>query len=255
MSIKLHTSTEGSPEHPAIVILHGLFGSLSNWRSIATSLSARYRVISVDLRNHGQSDWSPSMTYLDMAGDLAQLISDQQLKSPHLVGHSMGGKTVMAYLQHYPQPNGKAAVIDIAPVAYDHNHDNLVNALNSLSIYSLGSRRQADQLLSAYVNEPSLRQFLLQNLVRKPDGFNWRINLQAIADNTANIFGYPPGGSVDTDTLFIRGEKSDYINPRYEDEIHRIFPNSRISTVKNTGHWLHAEQPAALLNLLYSHFG
>ena len=250
MTVQLNFSRSGEPSNPPVIVLHGLFGSSSNWRSVAGQLASRFQVFCVDIRNHGRSGWSDSMNYLDMAHDLAAFIAGNRIDRPRLIGHSMGGKAVMAYLQHHDGPVGRSAVIDIAPVAYSHDHDDLINALNGLDLGRIASRDEADRALSAEIPQSPLRQFLLQNLMRRNDGFAWRINLKAISRNRAELFGYPKGRPSDADILFIRGGKSDYIRPEHFDEVARQFPHSSIRSIADAGHWVHVEKPRELVELL-----
>jgi esterase len=259
MSLILHAEVSGPKEKSEddcdfhiqdIVIVHGLFGSLSNWRSISKSLSQQYRIHSLDLRNHGASPWSDEMSYIDMAGDLEHYIRTNELVAPHILGHSMGGKVCMALLQNFDIEIGLAFIADIAPVSYGHDHDHLIDALKSLNLEGIHSRQEADKKLAQSIDSQPIRQFLLQNLKRGQSGFEWRINLGAISASKDQIFGYPDGHQVDTNIIFIKGENSDYIEDKYHDLILKQFPRADFDTIQNAGHWLHAEQPAALVNIL-----
>jgi pimeloyl-ACP methyl ester carboxylesterase len=250
MPLSLHCNVAGNAGSPDVLVLHGLFGSSGNWRSIAGKLAGSFRVHSLDLRNHGHSPWSDSMSYLDMAGDVDKYISDNGLVSPAIIGHSMGGKTAMTLLQNFPVEIAQAVILDIAPVAYQHDHDQLLDAMQGLDLNALGSRSEADTALSAKIPESGIRQFLLQNLVRSDGGFGWRINLDAISANHRLIFGYPGGNTVEASVKFIGGEQSEYILPEHYPVLKRHFPNAEITHIKGAGHWLHAERPDAVLGLL-----
>jgi esterase len=236
-----------------IVIIHGLFGSLSNWRSISRSLAQQYRIHTLDLRNHGASPWSDEMNYIAMAGDLKQYIRTNDLVSPHILGHSMGGKVCMALLQNFDIDIGLTFIADIAPVSYGHDHDNIIDSLNALNLEDIHYRQEADQKLAQFIDSPLIRQFLLQNLKRGQSGFEWRINLNGISTNMEAIFDYPTGPKVDSRIIFIKGENSDYIQDQYLDQIMRQFPQAEFETIGNAGHWLHAEQPEALVQVLQSY--
>ena len=250
MTILLHSEVTGEPSKPPLVIVHGLFGSISNWRSIAKSLAGDFYIHCVDLRNHGQSPWADTMSYLDMAADLNRYIRDNQLQQPNLLGHSMGGKTCMAMLQQFVPGVSSVFIVDIAPVQYGHNHDHLIESLISLDLASIRSRSEADIALSLSIPSLPIRQFLLQNLQRTATGFSWRVNLAAIAEAKQEIFGYPNGTQCDTPIIFIKGENSDYIVADYYNEIFRNFPKAKFRIINNAGHWLHAEQPADLIHLI-----
>ncbi len=195
------------------------------------------------------------MSYLDMAGDLAAFIHDHDLTQPHLIGHSMGGKTVMAYLQHHHPDISKCVIVDIAPVDYSHDHDELIDAQKRLDLDAIHSRNEADRMLAKDIPKSTIRQFLLQNLIRSDHGFAWRINLEAIANNRSLLFGYPKGNISEAEILFVRGCNSDYILPEHYKLIAQQFPNSSIKTMADSGHWLHAEKPIELTKLLSDFFG
>ncbi len=264
----LHTEQFGTSGRP-LVILHGLFGSGSNWRSIARDLSGDYSVYTMDLRNHGKSFWSDSMSYALMAADVNRCITALSLEQPVLIGHSMGGKVAMVLAQQAMLELSLLVVIDIAPIAYEHasEHAVLVKAMMKLPLDSIADRKQADQLLMADIKESSIRQFLLQNLRGGAQGYRWRINLLSIAENIEQIMGYPrreqmfgrghtPGGSQTGmppylgDCVFIRGARSNYVQDTGVAIIQQHFPNAVVETIEDTGHWLHVEQPRLLLQML-----
>ena len=272
-SVRLHFRKYGDPASPKLVILHGLFGSGANWRSVAKQLSTSHEVFCPDLRNHGRSAWRDDMEYPLMAGDVARFIADQQLRETALLGHSMGGKTAMT-LAREPSINlAKLIIVDIAPVPYAHaGHLQLLDAMGAIDLETATGREQIDAALSSGVPDPATRQFLLQNLIRQQNRYHWRINLEAIRRNMEALAGYDAGdesggagsvvdapSAVDSpsvvNALFIAGANSDYIRPASHTEIHRRFPNARIETIENAGHWLHAERPARLVALCRAFLG
>lgn len=250
MKLALNHDIIGDNTKPPFIILHGLFGSISNWRSVAKMLSEHYCIHSLDLRNHGNSPWADTMSYVEMATDVHQYIIDHDLDQPYLLGHSMGGKVCMVLLQYFAPQLSKVFIIDIAPVQYDHNHDHFIEALLALNIKYIISRKQIDNDLSKSITSLSVRQFLLQNLIRKDEGFQWRLNLPAIARAKQEIFGYPDGIQCDKPITLIKGSHSDYIIADYYDQIFSHFPKTRLTTIENAGHWLHAEQPQQLVDLI-----
>ena len=222
-----------------LVILHGLFGTLDNWQSLARrwATEAGLRVISVDLRNHGRSFHSPEHTYVLMAQDVLALFDHLQLDSnTTLMGHSMGGKVAMRLALDHPERLAKLVVVDIAPRFSNMAHqDDIVAGLQAVDFTTCANRQEADAALATYVPNVGTRQFLLKNLYRKEDNtFAWRINLEVLAAQLAAI------GEETLSTkpflkpaLFIRGGKSDYITA--EDKLHGIpalFPNSQVATVE-----------------------
>lgn len=230
---------------PDLIILHGLFGSSDNWLSIAKLLADHYRVILPDARNHGQSPFSPAHNYTEMSNDLMEVITSLNLQNPFIIGHSMGGKTLMKFLTLYPGVAKKAVVADISPRYYTKHHDHILNGLASIPVQTLESRGVADQLLSAHVKEMGERQFLLKNLYRDENGrFHWRINLEVLTKEIENIGeGLSDDHKVETPVLFLHGGTSNYLTERDIPLISSIFKNYQIQTIEGAGHWLHAEKP------------
>lgn len=239
-----------------IILLHGLFGSASNLGGIAKALAANFSVYSVDLRNHGKSPHAAQMDYPAMADDVLQLMDDQTLSSAHLLGHSMGGKTAMQLALNYPQRVRKLIVADIAPVTYQHAHTNVLRGLTAVAETSVSSRQQADDILAQHVSEAGVRGFLLKSLVRTPQGdYTWQLNLDAIKANYDELAKGNSGAPFTGDTLFIKGDQSDYILPEHEDAVLALFPNAKIEVIDSSGHWLHAEQPETFSNLVLRFLG
>ncbi len=250
--VVLNAMEVGTPGSSPIIVLHGLFGSSTNWRSISKALSDDFHVIVADMRNHGESPWSDSMHYADMAADVALLIDRFELESPTIIGHSMGGKAAMALAQLDLAQIDRLVIADIAPVAYGHSHEEYVNAMRDIDLQHISGRRDVDKVLANTIPEPGIRQFLLQNLVRGEEHYSWRINLAAIQNNMQILLDYQFNQVSDTEILFIEGERSNYLSAESKDTIACLFPASRIETIKDAGHWLHAEQPARFIELVKS---
>ncbi len=248
MKLNYKTIGEGQP----LIILHGLFGSLDNWLSIAKELSDSFKIYLVDQRNHGQSPHSDEFNYGVMADDLKEFIETQGITRPFVLGHSMGGKTAMKFALQHGDMWEKLIVVDISPRAYPVHHEVILEGLSAIDVDTLKSRGEADKKLAAYVSDFGTRQFLLKNLNRKKSGgFEWKINLPAIKSNIEIIGeGMNERLAIEKDVLFIRGEKSDYIKNDDIILITQHFPNAKVETVKNAGHWVHAEQPESLIALV-----
>jgi esterase len=242
-----------------VVILPGLFGSTGNWRPMARRLAVKYRVLVVDLRNHGRSPQADSMRYEEMAEDVLMLLDKQGMARVALLGHSMGGKVAMTFALAYPNRVGALLVADVAPVRYGRHMDGILAALLTMPVATLRDRTQADAALAQTVEDERLRQFLLQNLEREGNGFRWRINLGAIAANMDSLVGFPAfdtGATYPGPTCFFSGGLSRYVRPEHWDAVVAHFPNARLLTLPGAGHWLHAEAPedflAAILGFLAS---
>jgi esterase len=238
---------------PAIVILHGVFGSSDNWLTISKAITAKgYRVFALDQRNHGQSPRADDHDYQNMASDLHEFLIDQGLEKPILVGHSMGGKAVMQYAMSYPGTFAKLVIVDIAPKFYPVHHAELIRGLKAIDLTSLTNRNEADAILSQYEPILAVRQFLLKNLYRNEHGqFAWRLNLPVIERELHGIGEELTNPRIVTDpTLFIRGSESPYILDEDIPTIKRIFPNAQIEVIQGAGHWVQAEKPVEFVEVL-----
>jgi esterase len=253
MPVKLNYNIYGNGE--TIIILHGLFGSSRNWQGIAKKFSGEYRVITVDLRNHGQSGSSESMTYPEMADDIYSLMSWLSIDSTILIGHSMGGKVAMMTALNYQMQVSKLIVLDIAPVNYGHRYEKIFTAMNRLPLDKITGRNEAEVILNKSINDDGLTQFLLQNLTRSDSGFQWRINLATIEGNIELINSFP--GNLDGLTwskpaMFLGGQDSMFLQAEYNQDILKLFPAAEINLIENTGHMLHIEQPVVVYNKIGS---
>lgn len=234
-----------------LVILHGIFGSSDNWLTQARMLSPHYHVFSLDLRNHGQSPHDEGFDYQVMVADLLEFLNEHQLKDPIILGHSMGGKVAMNFALAHPDSLQKLIVVDISPRPYNLEHYVILHGLKAIPIQSISSRNEADAALGSFVPEPDVRQFLLKNLQRKPEGgFSWKINLPVIDKNLSKI-GYDLQfeGRFEKPTLFIRGGKSKYVTDQDMTRIKEIFPDATLATL-DTGHWVQAEKPKEFVEVV-----
>ena len=239
---------EGEP----LVILHGLFGSARNWGSIARGLADIRQVHALDLRNHGASPWDAVMTYEQMAEDVADYIERRGLAPSDVLGHSMGGKTAMLMALGHPELVNRLIIVDIAPVPYvRESYPDYLHAMQAVDLERAHRRADIDATLAPAIPDPTLRAFLMQNLVSEQGRFHWRINLAGIAANLAAIVAFPDSpGRFGGPTTFLAGERSNYIRPRDRDAIDRLFPQARMIEIGQAGHWPHAEQPERFLALV-----
>ncbi len=240
--MKLHHKILGEGE--PLIILHGLFGMLDNWQTLAKKWAKHYRVILVDLRNHGHSPHTPEFNYQLMLDDLEELADDLLLDDINIIGHSMGGKLSMKFAQTYPELINKLIVADIGPKKYPVHHQQIINGLESVPMDQVKSRQEVKDYLKPYINEEQTVQFFLKNLYWREKGkLDWRFNLNAIANNINYVGEELLQNEFKGSTLFIRGGNSSYVLDSDIPEIQRVFPNSELATIPNTGHWLHAENP------------
>ncbi|MBR9919672.1 MAG: alpha/beta fold hydrolase [Bacteroidetes bacterium] len=250
MDLNFKTFGQGDP----MVILHGLFGTLDNWQTLGKAWADHFSIYLVDQRNHGRSPQLPELNYSLMASDLREFMENNWIHHSHILGHSMGGKTAMQFATSNPDMVDKLIIVDIAPRKYEGGHQTIFEALLDLDPASINNRDEADEALQKRIPEKGIRQFLLKNLTRSKDGgYNWKMNLPVIHQHYPDIldnihFEQPFEG----ETLFIRGSKSNYIEDKDLDNIRTFFPNARLETVENAGHWVHAEKPKELKTLVES---
>jgi len=240
----LHSNIFGDGK--PFVILHGFLGMGDNWKTLGKQFSREgYQVHLVDQRNHGRSFHDEDFDYDILAEDLKKYCDYHRLENIILLGHSMGGKTAMLFAAKYPQIVKKLIVADISPRFYPIHHDAILEGLASLDFDNLESRTEADEQLSKYVSEFGVRQFLLKNLFWVEKGkLGLRINLEALTKNVSEVGeALPIHLKFEKDTLFLRGDRSEYIGVNDEGLIKMQFPNASITTINNAGHWLHAENP------------
>lgn len=249
---------------PRIAFCHGLFGQGKNWTQIGKQLAASgYRVTLVDLPNHGQSQWTETFSYTAMADALVDTLraisrgDNADGEKWTLLGHSMGGKTVMLAALRHPQLVERLVVVDMSPVNYLGltTFGKYVEGMRALPLDSIESRADATAALMPYVKDDTICAFLLQNLRRESGTFRWQMNLQLLGDSLPHLAGWP-SDEVDEDAVYtgpvfwIAGQNSPYVKPEYMPAMRKLFPKVRLVTIKGTGHWPHSEKPAVFLEAL-----
>ena len=237
--MQLHTQILGQGQ--PLVLLHGLFGSADNWGSIAKHFSQHCQVISVDLRNHGRSPHSDTQTYPDMADDLLAVLDTLGLSQVHLLGHSFGGKVAMQFATQYPDRVNKLIVVDMAMRAYPDRYTQLMDHMLAVDLSQMASRNEVDNALKDTIPNLRVRQFLLTNLVKNEAQLQWRINLPALKANYATLIA-AIAVHFEQPSLFIRGERSDYVQASDIAELQQHFTQAEFVSLP-TDHWVHAEQP------------
>ncbi|MFN8145172.1 MAG: alpha/beta fold hydrolase [Bacteroidia bacterium] len=242
--MKLHYKKTG--EGKPLFILHGLFGLGDNWMTFSNTFSSLgFACYAIDLRNHGRSPHSDDISYSLMAADVKELMDDLSIDKIILMGHSMGGKVAMFFSELFPERVEKLIVVDIAPRYYAPHHQNILSALHAVDLQSAGGRKQVEEQLRVSIHDEATLQFLLKNLYWKEDNrLDWRFHLNGLEKHIDAIgVAFSPKNKISVPALFIRGEKSGYIQTGDENEIKSIFMDVEIVTVPNAGHWVHAENP------------
>jgi len=248
--MKLNTRAQ-SAQHPhnnsPIVLVHGLFGSLDNLGVLARDLVNDHDIIQVDMRNHGLSPRSPEMNYPAMAQDLLDTLDAQRLEKATFIGHSMGGKAVMALTALAPERIDRLVAIDIAPVDYQvRRHDEIFAAIKAVTAAGATSRQQAAALMRQTLHEEGVIQFLLKSFI---DG-EWRFNVPVLWDRYEEIIGWQTVPAWDRPALFVRGGQSPYVTEAHRDALLAQFPQARAHVIAGAGHWVHAEKPEAVLRAI-----
>jgi len=238
----LHAKVMGQGQ--PLIILHGLFGSSDNWITLGKKFAGSFQVHLIDLRNHGRSFHADEMNYTLMVNDLSHYIDHYQLKNIILLGHSMGGKIAMKLAAEQPEMIEKLLVADMAPKVYPPHHQNIIKALLSVDFSKISTRKEVNQVLECYIAKPPVRQFILKNVYWKADKqLAFRMNVPTLAKCYNQLMGFDLHGQFHRPVLFLKGEKSFYIQLEDLPHIHSFFPQAKITTITKAGHWLHAENP------------
>lgn len=238
----LATYTIGEPsERPPLLIIHGLFGSARNWGVIAKRLADTRKVVTVDMRNHGHSPRGAPHDYPAMADDLAEVLEEVGEKAD-VIGHSMGGKAAMVLALRRGELVRRLVVADIAPVAYGHTQQAMIDAMRTVDLSAVKTRGDADRMLVNSVENQGVRAFLLQSLDVKARA--WRLNLDQLEADMDAILGFPEvSGTFEGPVFMLSGAESDYVTREQRPEIKALFPAARFAKIPGAGHWLHADKP------------
>jgi pimeloyl-ACP methyl ester carboxylesterase len=236
-----------------VIIMHGLFGSGDNWRTIARMMEDQYQCIVVDMRNHGRSPHDPVMNFQVMTEDIIELMQDLQLEKVSMVGHSMGGKVAMQFALQHPDLVDKLIVVDIAPKYYPPHHDVVIEAIEAIDPSLLKERSEAEGVFMRFLgNDESTIQFLMKNLTRLPEGgFTWKPNMPVIIEAYYHLMeDVQHASSFEGPSLFVRGQKSRYIADEDVTRIKEFFPTFSLVTIADAGHWVHADAPQEFAKII-----
>lgn len=242
---QLVTETVGTGQN-RVVFLHGLMGRGKNFATIAKKLGEDFTSLLVDLPNHGASPWTASFDYDQMADQVAETLKDNfaSAEPVNVVGHSMGGKVAMRLALRHPDLVQKLVVLDIAPSASRGNFDHLLGSMLNLPLDTFKTRGEANKALEPAVPNDGTRGFLLQNLKKTDDGFQWQPNLKMLYHSLDTVMGWKESEQTfDAPVLWVAGAESDYIKDEDTETMRALFPRVRKLTLKGAGHWIHADKP------------
>jgi esterase len=236
-----------------LIILHGFLGSLDNWHTLATDWGKSYlTVYAIDQRNHGKSPHTDTHTIADMVDDLYNFMQQFHIDKAIILGHSMGGKVAMQFALSYPMQTEKLIVADMSPRAYKHGHDDVFNAIKSIELSRIQSRKEADEAMKPFLSDFGTRQFVLKNLERNEIGeYKWKFNLKTLYKDYENILlETHANNKYNGPVLFLKGGLSLYIREQDDVMIKKLFPHAELAIIEEAGHWLHAEKPKAFYELV-----
>ena len=242
----LYSKIEGSGK--PFLIIHGFLGMSDNWKTLSTQFAQLgFQIHLLDMRNHGKSFHSDEFNYEVMVEDVKAYIDFHKLENVTLLGHSMGGKIAMLLASFYPNLIEKLIIADIGPKFYAPHHQSILAALNAVDFSVKPSRAEVDEIISEHISDFGTKQFLLKSLYwQTPEQLAFRFNLKVFNDKISEIgAALPIDNHFNKPTLFLRGDKSDYILDADFETIYHHFPMAKIITIPNAGHWLHAENPKA----------
>lgn len=255
MSVDLNYRDSGPmlPYAAPIIIAHGLFDASTTWQPVVEELTDTYRVIALDLRNHGESPHTEQMNYPQLAGDIKQLMETLSIKKATLLGHHIGGKAVMAMAQLFPDCVRHLIVVDSAPVAYPDRHAQQISAMSQLDLNTLSSRQEVEEALTCGIPDFSAREMLLRNLQSQDGQYQWQINLSGIQRSLNDLNGFPDelkSPNSNCAALFIGGENSEYFQKEHIKAAHDCFPSASIVVMPKASHCLPTENAEQFSNLI-----
>jgi len=199
-----------------------------------------------------------------MADDIAELATDLDLRKFLLVGHSMGGRVAMKYAQRWPERINTLIIADISPFGpstktspFFTQHKQILENIISVRPEKFNSRAAVEEKLAEKISSIMIRGFIMKNLGRNEKGiFEWKLNAPALLENLWNITAGITSGEDNPDqitgfpVIFLKGENSEYIDPVDFEKIRSLFPAAEFIPIKNSGHWIHADNPDAVAEIL-----
>ncbi len=261
--LKLRVREWGSPAAPAMVLLHGLRGFSGTWRTLAKAMSRDWRLIAIDQRGRGESDWDPAANYYtdSYLADLESLVSRLNLGRFALLGHSMGGTTAYVYAAANPDRLDALIIEDIAPGASvsGEGAKRIKQEMAGLpaDFEDWTKARDYWRRLRPTVSEDALEQRLSESLRETASGrIGWRYDAAGISrtrlhpDPMRIVDLSPVVGAIRTPSLVIRGERSDFCRLETILDMEVGNPVFAHVTVAGASHYVHDDAPELFAGLV-----
>lgn len=241
----LNYKTFGDLKNQGLLIIHGLFGSLDNWLTLAKAWSSEYYVITIDVRNHGKSFHSNDMAFESINEDIKRVLQKENILNTSIIGHSMGGKIAMEFAAKYPENVNKLIIADVAPFPYEPHHRDIFEMMDAIDLSLFNSRNEIEKEIKKFIIQEGVVQFILKNIKRNEESliFEWKFNQKVLKENYLYLIQRVVEKGFNGNVLFIGGEHSKYVTKETSEKIFELYPNVEIDFVSNAGHWLHADNP------------
>ena len=244
------------PDAPVLVLLHGYTGHARSWDAFAQAMSSRYRVLALDQRGHGETQWAPPDAYdtSEMVTDLEHFVNALDLREFALVGLSMGGLVSIGYAGKRPGRLAKLVIVDIAPEldmeGLKRIQAGVVRSDVFMSVDEAYARARADNPIPP---DDQLRHRIEYSLMRREDGrFTYRYD-RALRDPKNPRTGIPAEegwrlvANIDVPTLLVRGELSDILSKPVAARMANAIPDCRLVEVAGSSHPVPLDKPDAFL--------
>ncbi|MFP3913517.1 MAG: alpha/beta fold hydrolase [Actinomycetota bacterium] len=239
----------GDPGGAAVLVLHGIMGHAREWDVLVDALSPRFRVIGLDQRGHGRSDWAEEYTAKAMAADIVDVVGALDLAPVCIVAHSMGAMAAQIATALRPDLVDRLVIIDIAPASVEEAGPMLAEWMEGLVARRY---RDADEALDEWMTgnhlarEPLMRHYVEHNLVADGSGLRWRFDPRIREFVLGGVTAAELWEAIDritVPTLLIRGEHSPHLSEEAARAVLDRLPDGRFARIRSGAHDLGVEQP------------
>ena len=242
-----------------LVLLHGYTGHARSWDAYAQAMSSRYRVLALDQRGHGQTQWAPRTAYdtSEMVADLEAFVTALGLDGFALLGLSMGGLVSIGYAGKRPVELSKLVIVDIAPEldieGLKRIQAGVVRSDIFASVDEAYARARSDNPIPP---DDQLRHRVEYSLMRREDGgYTYRYD-PALRDPANPRKGLPTDegwrlvSNIDVPTLLVRGELSDILSRPVAAKMAKAIPDCRLVEVAGSSHPVPLDKPDAFFDVV-----